>query len=212
MAKVEVFVFNPFQENTFLIHDDSKECVIIDPGCYDSQEYENLEKFISSNELKPVKIINTHCHVDHIIGNGLLKKQFQIPIMAHEEEVPLNENAVEMAGMIGLAIEKPPAIDIYLKDGEEVVFGQTALQVLHVPGHSPGGIALYNREEGFVIAGDALFNGSIGRTDLPGGDYNTLIHNIQTKLIPLPCETKVYPGHGPATTILSEKQNNTFLI
>lgn len=211
MTKIHTFSFNPFQENTYLLADETGECIVIDPGCYFEEEKTALTDFIETNNYRLTKIVNTHCHVDHILGNAFLVNKYKIPFEAHKGDEFLLENAVEHGKMFGFDVEQPPAINNYLEENQQITFGNTILKVLHVPGHSPGHIALYCEDQQFVITGDALFNGSIGRTDLPGGDYDTLINSIKTKLLTLKDAVVVYPGHGPETTIEKEKRTNPFL-
>jgi hydroxyacylglutathione hydrolase len=211
MISIEKFIFNDFQVNTFVLSDESGECLIVDPGCFTAEEQESLKEYIEKKQLKPGKIINTHCHIDHILGNAYISENFSIAIAAHREEQQLLENAIEFGQFFGFTIDTPPAVNEYIKDGDIIKFGVSQLRVLHVPGHSRGSIALYCEEQKFIIAGDVLFNGSIGRTDLPGGDYNTLINSIRKKILTLPVEVTVYPGHGPFTTIKHEIDTNPFL-
>jgi hydroxyacylglutathione hydrolase len=211
MIRVQRFVFNPFQENSFLLFDDTGECILVDMGSYTVEEKRKVLHFIESNRLKPVMIVNTHGHVDHILGNSFFSNKFKIKSAAHSLDDFLLENAVETGRMFGLEVEQPPGTDIYLQEGIDLSFGDSFLEVFHIPGHSPGSIALYSKDDSFVIVGDVLFNGSIGRTDLPGGDYDTLIGSIREKLLTLPDDVRVYSGHGPETTIGEERQNNPFL-
>lgn len=210
MIKVQKFVFNPFQENSFLLYDDSDEAIFVDMGSYTVEEKREVICFIENNRLNPVMIVNTHCHVDHLLGNSFFKNKFRSPVAAHKADEFMLENAVEHGSMFGFEVEEPPGIDKYLREGEKLLFGNSSLDILHVPGHSPGSVALYSIEDNFVIAGDALFRGGIGRTDLPGGDYQTLIDSIRQKLFVLPPETLVYCGHGPETTIGEEISTNPF--
>jgi glyoxylase-like metal-dependent hydrolase (beta-lactamase superfamily II) len=209
MVIVKVFCFNAFSENTFLIEVNSK-CIIIDPGCYDQEEYEMLKKYISVNNLQPQSIINTHCHIDHILGIDHLKDHFKIPFYISKKEQPVLQSAKLIAPAYGFHHFNEPAPDGFLEEGEEVTLEESRWQVLGVPGHSPGHIALYNKESKICLAGDVLFLHSIGRTDLPGGDYETLLRSIRSKLFTLPDDVVVYPGHGPETTIAEEKYNNPF--
>ncbi len=211
MIKVQKFVVNPFQENSFLLYDETGECIFVDMGSYTVEEKKEVLYFIENNKLKPVRIVNTHCHVDHLLGNSFFKNKYKVPVAAHAGDESLIANAVEHGLMFGFEVEEPPGIDEYLEEGKPLVFGNSALEILHVPGHSPGSIALYSAEDKFVIAGDALFNGSIGRTDLPGGNYDTLISSIREKLMTLPEDVKVYCGHGPETTIGEENRTNPFI-
>ncbi len=211
MVHVVSFTFNPFQENTFLLFDDTKECLIIDPGCYTASEKETLTNYISKNGLKPVRLINTHCHIDHIFGNSFIASQYNLPLEIHEGELGVLNAAPQLAGLFGVTVEPSPQPGRYIQEGEVITFGQSRLEALFTPGHSPASISFYCRSDQFVIAGDVLFQGSIGRTDLPGGNFDTLIASIHEKLVPLGDAVVVYPGHGPRTTIGYEKVHNPFL-
>ena len=208
---IKTFTVNGFAVNSFVLYDDSGECLIIDPGFYEQKEKDSLLKFISENELKPIKVLNTHCHVDHILGNRFVCEQFQIPLSAHEEDEFLLNRASQMGEIFGFKGVSSPPIDDYLKQGDTVRSGNSEIEVIHTPGHSPGSVSFYNKHDGFIIAGDVLFAGSIGRTDLPKGNYKTLISSIVDKLLILPAETTVFPGHGPSTTIRHEYDTNPFL-
>ena len=211
MISIKKFIFNDFQVNTFILSDETKECLIIDPGCFSREEKDELLDYCYNNKLKPVKIVNTHCHVDHILGNAFIFNNFNIPAAAHKDEQHLLNGVVEHGQVFGFKVENPPGIDEYLEDNSIVKFGKSQLNVLHVPGHSRGSIALYSPDQKFIIAGDVLFYGSIGRTDLPGGDYDTLINSIKTKILTLPGDVIVYAGHGPSTTVKAEINTNPFL-
>ena len=210
MVQIKIFVFNSFQENTFLLYDETNECVIIDAGCNEEREYEKIDDFIEENNLTLKSIINTHCHIDHIMGNAYLVERYNVPSIAHKEDMPLLERSKDMAMAFGLNVQEPPVPNQFVNEGDEIKFGNTALFVKHVPGHSPGSIVLYNEKDNFVIVGDVLFNGGIGRTDLPGGDYDTLISSINEKLFSLNGDVVVYPGHGESTTIANEMNSNPF--
>jgi glyoxylase-like metal-dependent hydrolase (beta-lactamase superfamily II) len=212
MIHLHQFIFNDFQENTYVIWDETNECVIIDAGCYYENERNDLKKFIEGKNLKPVLLLNTHCHLDHVFGNKWVKETFQIPYYAHTDDLFLLHGMMTTARLYGFQIDLSPDPDHSLTEGEEVKFGNSSLKVLHTPGHSPGSVSLYSESNGFVIGGDVLFNGSIGRVDLPGGNYETLMQNITTKLLTLPEETKVYSGHGTVTTIGAEKRMNPFVL
>jgi len=209
MVTIRVFCFNAFSENTFLIESNSK-CVIVDPGCYESFEYQELTRYIEEHELTPQSIINTHCHIDHILGVDYLKQHFDIPFKIGKNELPVLQSAKLMASVYGFDLFTEPSQDGFLSEGEEIVVGDSLWKVLDVPGHSPGHIALYEENSKLCIAGDVLFLNSIGRTDLPGGDYDTLISSIRNNLFNLPDDVVVYPGHGPETTIGEEKVNNPY--
>lgn len=212
MSKIAKFTFNPFQENTYIIYDKSNECIIIDPGCSNDRENAELSDFIGHNELKPVKLINTHCHIDHVLGNLFISEKYNLELGIHKEELQVLNAVPEYGKMLGLNPTTQKAPDYYIEKGEKIKFGNdTLLEVLYTPGHSPGEICLYNKEDNYVIAGDVLFFQSIGRTDLPGGDYNTLIESIKSELLTLPDSTIVYCGHGPDTIIGREKMSNPFL-
>jgi glyoxylase-like metal-dependent hydrolase (beta-lactamase superfamily II) len=204
--------FSPIDVNTYIVTDDSGECCIIDCGCYDIKEFAKLEKFIEDRNLKPVLLLNTHCHLDHVFGNRFILEKYGLGTLCSLEEELNREGAVKHAVMFGLAMEAPPVPAAFLKEGQKVTFGSTDLLVLNVPGHSRGSLAFYNAESKTVFTGDALFAGSIGRTDLPGGDYETLIESIRTRLFTLPGDTIVYPGHGERTTIKKEIESNPFFI
>lgn len=211
MIKVKALVFNPFQENTYLLSDETNECIIMDAGCYTDQEFDLLVNYLQKNGLKPVKLVNTHCHVDHVLGIRKLIEKYNIPFEAHPDEDQIISEAVTHGRVFGFNVVQPPFPTKYLREGDEVKFGNSSLKVLEAPGHSPGSIALYSPESNFVVTGDVLFKGSIGRTDLTGGDYDQLISNIYKKLLSLDHSTVVYPGHGPATTIGEEIMTNPFL-
>jgi hydroxyacylglutathione hydrolase len=212
MIKLEKLTFNPFQENTYLLYDETGECLIIDPGCMDLQEQQRLASTIMAKQLKPVMLIHTHLHLDHVFGSKFVANNWELPVLAHKADeffIPITK---EYALKFGIQVnENPPALTGYLSEGDEVGFGKSSVKVIHVPGHSPGGVCFYAAEEKILVAGDILFAGSVGRTDLAMGDYDALIDNIKAKLLILPDDTVVYPGHGPSTTIGQEKLSNGFL-
>lgn len=211
MLSVKSFTFNPVQENTYLVYNEEKDCCIIDPGCYFPEEEQRLADAIRQDGLRPVLLLNTHCHFDHIFGNRFVAETWGLQPHLHEKEMPVLERAEQsaMAWQIPFTSYQGPVTT--LREGETIRLGEEEFLVLFTPGHSPGSVSFYSASSGLVIAGDVLFNRSIGRTDLPGGDYETLIRSIHTQLLTLPDETKVYPGHGPITTIGFEKMNNPFL-
>ncbi len=211
MIQIETFTFNPFQENTYLLHDETKECIIIDPGCYDTNEQNQLVQFIEQNDLNPVKLLNTHCHLDHIFGNSFIMSKYNLELIIHKADLPVLESAPMSASMYGVALAPSPQPSSFLEGGDVFSFGNSILDVLFTPGHSPGSICFHNKDQKFLIGGDVLFLQSIGRTDLPGGDHNTLIQSIKTKLFPLDDDTVIHPGHGPETNIGFEKANNPFV-
>ena len=210
--KLKSFTFNQFYENTFIVSDSTNDCIIIDPGCYSNDEKNILKKYIEENNLNPVKLINTHCHIDHILGNKFVAKTWGVNLETHQNDIELLENSAEIARLYGfIDYEKSPSTTQFLNEGDTVEFGNSKLKILYTPGHAPGHISLYSKEEKFIISGDVLFKSSIGRTDLPGGDFNVLIESIKTKILCLDDDTVVYCGHGPATTVGFERENNPFL-
>ena len=209
---IKIFTFNQFFENTFIISDATNECIIIDPGCYDKNEKQILQNYILSNNLVPTKLINTHCHIDHILGNNFVSKTWDLELEIHHKDIDLLKNSKDIADLYGfINYEKSPITNKFLVEGDIIEFGKSNLEVLFTPGHSPGHISLYSKNENFIISGDVLFNNSIGRTDLPGGNYNTLIDTIKSKFLCLDDSTVVYCGHGPSTTVGKERINNPFL-
>jgi hydroxyacylglutathione hydrolase len=209
---VKTFTFNPFQENTYLVYDDTKEAIVIDCGCILDYEKKTFKQYIIDNELNIVKVINTHLHLDHQFGNKFLNDTYNIAPLAHIEDEFLLDNVKSQGAMFGIPVkEDAQTLGGYIEDNQTFTFGETSFVALHVPGHSPGSVAIYFEKENAVFVGDVLFKGSIGRTDLPKGDYATLIRSIQNKLLPLPDSTVVYSGHGPTTTIGEEKVNNPYL-
>lgn len=211
--KVAVFQFQLFGINTYVVIDPAtKCCAVVDPGMLGKEEEEAMTNFIDRNGLKPTHVINTHLHIDHAAGNSFLTSHYDIPVLASKNDEQLGERMRQQAAMFGIS-ENFENVEIteYLKEGDVIRIGEGELEVLEVPGHSRGSIALYDRNDGFVIVGDALFQGSIGRTDLPGGDHWQLIRSIKDKLLKLPENTIVYSGHGPSTTIGAEKAGNPFL-
>lgn len=210
--KVVKFEFSLFGINTYVVYDPAtNKCAIIDPGMINAEEEQAMIRFVEKNGLEVTHIINTHLHIDHAAGNKFAAETFKAPVLAHKSDEQLGERMWMQAAAFGIA-EKIDNVSItsYLVDGEKIRIGNGELEVIHVPGHSKGSIALYDREGGYVIAGDALFAGSIGRTDLPGGDMNELLTSIRERLFTLPDETIVYSGHGPATKIGLEKTSNPF--
>ena len=204
------FVFSPIEVNTYILSDNSGKCAVIDCGCYEKAEFEKLSRFLDNKSLEPVLLLNTHCHLDHIFGNKMFLEKYNIGTYCHGNEETNRRDSIIHADIFRLKMEIPPEPAGLLKDGEIVTFGTTELKVLFVPGHSSGSLAFYCEKEGVVFTGDALFAGSIGRTDLSGGNYDMLIHSIKTKLFVLPPATIVYPGHGESTTIEREIKTNPY--
>lgn len=210
MLKIESFTFNAFQENTFVVSDQTNECIIIDPGCYEKSEGDTLIDYIKDEALKVTAIINTHCHIDHVLGNYRMKEVFKTKLWINRIEEPFLRAVKSYASNYGFNQYQETSPDGFIDEKEFVKVGTHELEVLFVPGHSPGHIALYNEQEKILLAGDVLFRNSIGRTDLPGGDHDTLIRSIQHNLFQLPDDVTVYCGHGPETTIGYEKKNNPY--
>lgn len=205
------FVFNPFQENTYLIWDNDKNCAIIDPGCSDDYERKELTEFIESEGLKPIKLLNTHCHIDHVLGNKFLAEKYNLGLEMHELDLPVLNAVPNYGATFGFETGEMLKPSKFLAEEEVVNVGSIELEVLFVPGHSPGSICFYHKPTKQVISGDALFYGSIGRTDLPGGNHNQLIEAIKSELLTLPEDVQVHSGHGPSTNIGFEKVHNPFL-
>ena len=201
-----------FPVNCYVLWDDTKEAVVIDPGCFYEEEKQALKKFILTNELNVKHLLNTHLHLDHIFGNPFMLKEFGLSAEANKADEYWIDEAPKQSRMFGFQLqEEPVPLGKYLHDGDIITFGHTKLEAIHVPGHSPGSVAFYNKKNGFAIVGDALFAGSIGRTDLWGGNQEVLVAAIHDKLLSLPDETVIYPGHGPETRVIDEKFNNPYL-
>lgn len=211
MATVQSFNNNPYQENTYIVYDETGECAIIDPGMYTAEEQNVVVNYITDNHLKPVLLLNTHCHIDHVLGNKFVFDQYGLKPKFHAGELPVLEAVIAYAPMMGIRYEPSPSPDEYLPETGNIKFGNTYLTLIFAPGHSPAHLCFYEQHTNILIGGDVLFKNSIGRTDLPGGNFNQLVDNIEQKLFTLPDDCTVYPGHGPETTIGYEKQTNPFL-
>ncbi len=212
MIEIKKFVFNPFQENTYVVWDSiTKETVIVDPGCSNNIEEEQLNSFISDQNLSVKYLISTHCHIDHVLGNLFVKDKYQCKYYAPELDIPLLDRLIDQASMFGVKANKSPLPDLYITEDLELSVGESKFNFLFTPGHTPGEYCIIFHKEKICISGDVLFLEGIGRTDLWGGDYTTLINSIEEKLFLLNDETIVYPGHGDETTIGHEKKNNPFL-
>jgi len=211
MIAIKQFVFNPFQENTYVLYQPQGEAIVVDAGCSTESEFQELLDFVHSQNLTVKCLINTHCHIDHILGIDKLKKQFGVKAFAHIDDFPLLQMAPAHAMMFWLYLETVPAIDETLSHGDMIELNGDSIKVIHTPGHSRGGLCFYAEQERFILTGDTLFNLSIGRTDLAGGNYETLIKSIREQLMVLPDDVIVYPGHGNSTTIGIEKASNPFL-
>ena len=211
--KVIKFTFNPFQENTYLLVADNNDAIVVDPGMFTPEEHKIFDDYILDNNINLIKIVNTHGHIDHVFGVFDVKEKYNIPFYMHKEDEFLLERAFAQAEMFGIPMKQHvPLPDEHIKEGDEVTFGNVSLDVIEAPGHSPGHVVLYNKDTNSLINGDVLFDGSYGRVDLPGGEYNTLKNSITNKLFQLPDETVVYTGHGGETTIGKEKVTNPILM
>jgi len=211
MITIKKFTFNDFQVNTYLLYDETKECIIVDAGNYNKHEDEDLSQFITEEGLKPVCLVNTHCHIDHILGSAFVEKTYGLGISMHKDGKMFIDNAINQANAYGFNLKEVAKVTGFLNEGDKIKFGNSEVEVLSTPGHADGSICLVNHKQEFVITGDVLFYESIGRTDLPTGDYNVLKENIFSKLFSLKGSYIVYPGHGPSTSIGHEEMNNPFL-
>jgi len=208
--QVKVFTFNPFQENTYLLYDETGEAVIIDPGCYEAHEQAALVDFVEQNNLKVVALWNTHCHVDHVLGNAFVKEKFGVKLHIHPEGESVLKSVENYAPAYGFVKYHPTEADEFFAEGDTMTFGNQRLKVLFTPGHCPGHVVFYHEESAQCINGDVLFHEGIGRVDLPGGNASLLLERIKSQLFTLPEETVVHCGHGPSTTIGHEKENNPY--
>ena len=210
---IEVFPFNPFQENTYVISDDNKNCVIIDPGCYEREEEQTLLAYINDNGLTPLALLNTHAHIDHVLGNSYIIEKFKLDYYLHTDDIATLNAVPNYAHAYGFqGYKTSPQPTHILKGGEKLKFGEIEFDVLFTPGHAPGHVVFYNAQNKFVINGDVLFKGSYGRVDLPGGSMEVLKKTIAEIMFQLPEDTTVFCGHGPSTTIGAEKRTNYILM
>jgi len=210
--EIKTFTFNQFLENTIVVSDSTNECIIIDPGCYNDEEKKILENYITKNNLNPVKLINTHCHIDHILGNNFVSRNWGIDLEINEKDLDLLNNADQIAKIYGFTnYERSPMPKKFINEDDIINFGISELKVIFTPGHAPGHVSLYSEKDSLIISGDVIFQNSIGRTDLPGGDFNTLINSIKNKILSLDDNVIIYCGHGPNTTVGNERRKNPFL-
>lgn len=212
MIQIQSFVCNPYQENTYVLFDESKECVIIDPGVYSANEQNALTQFITAKGLNPVRLLNTHCHIDHVLGNHFVHSSYGLLPEFHEKELELLNAIPAYAPQMGIQYELSPLPKTYLKESGQIKFGNSELELIFAPGHAPGHLCFYSKADNFLIGGDVLFYQSIGRTDLPGGNHQQLLDSIRHQLFSLPGDCTVYPGHGPTTKIEFEQMHNPFLV
>lgn len=211
MLYIKSFTFNPYQENTYLLYNDNGHCAIIDPGMYGQSEEDLLRSFIDENNLKPELLLNTHCHVDHVLGNKFIHETYGLIAKFHEGEIPVLIEVQNYAPQMGFRYDPAPIGEEFLTENDSIQIGEDILTIIYAPGHSPAHLCFYSETQGFLIGGDVLFKNSIGRTDLPGGNHQQLLDNIKHKLYTLPDDTIVFTGHGPATTIGEEKRTNPFV-
>ena len=213
MLNTHSFTFNPFAENMYLVWDASNACVIIDPGCYERHEREELDNFISKNNLKVELILNTHCHIDHILGNAYLKQKYEVPLMYPEAELENIQAALTYSSLFGINPDPSPEADEFVVAGKDIKWGDgNIFKVLFTPGHSAGHMSFFHEADKLLFSGDVLFQNSIGRTDLPGGDMKTLMTSIKEVLLPLGDDVRVFPGHMGETTLGHERKNNQFIL
>jgi len=211
MITIQQFTFNPYQENTYVLYDETGECVIIDPGMHNGPEQNALVSWIKETRLKPVLLLNTHCHIDHVFGNRFVFDQWGLKPQFHKGELPVLQAVPAYAPQMGMSYELSPEPEVYLGETGTVVFGNSELELIFAPGHSPAHLCFYAKDDNFLIGGDVLFYSSIGRTDLPGGNHQQLLNSIRENIFVLPDSVEVYPGHGQSTTIGFEKKHNPFL-
>lgn len=212
MISLKKFTFNPYQENTYVLYDESKACIIIDPGMYDGAEQNELVAFVKEKQLKPERLLNTHCHIDHVLGNKFVFDHWGLKPEFHQGELYILQAVAGYAPQMGMHYELSPEPTQFLPESGTIHFGESSLDLIFAPGHSPAHLCFYAKEENFLIGGDVLFYRSIGRTDLPGGNHQQLIRSIKENLFQLPDDCEVFPGHGSSTTIGFEKQHNPFLV
>ncbi|CDN32302.1 Hydroxyacylglutathione hydrolase [Mucinivorans hirudinis] len=210
MIKIATLTFNPFGENSYVIYDEKGECLIVDAGCYTENEQRTLKNFIEKNGLKPVMALNTHAHIDHVCGVEFVKREWSIPFALHRDDRAIMEMVPLYASSMGFNISSVPTIEIDLAEQAEIKLGETLVRIIHTPGHTPGGVCIHLPSENILITGDTLFRESIGRTDLPGGDYEQLMNSILEKIVSLG-DCDFFPGHGGKSTIAHELMFNPFI-
>lgn len=211
MISIATFTVNEFQENMYILYDETKECVIIDPGCYKPSEQREVVNFLEANGLKPVKLLNTHCHIDHVLGNLFIAEKYKLALYMHEGELFTYNDTARWTALLGIPPLEIPEAKVFITEKDTILFGNSELKIEFTPGHSIASISFYNLNQKFAIVGDVLFQESIGRTDLPGGNQEVLLQSIRTKLFAWPDDTRIYSGHGDPTTIGHEKKYNPFL-
>lgn len=211
MFSIQTFTFNPYQENTYVLYNGSGQCIIVDPGMYTNEEKSEFLDFLTERQLTPTILLNTHCHIDHVLGNNFIYEEFGLLAQFHEGEIPVLIAVQNYAPQYGFHYHPAPIAETFLTETDSIALGDDILRIILAPGHSPASICFYSQQQNFLIGGDVLFKNSIGRTDLPGGNHQQLLESIRKNIYTLPDNTTVYPGHGPTTMIGLEKQNNPFV-
>ncbi|QIH36839.1 MBL fold metallo-hydrolase [Sphingobacterium sp. DR205] len=211
MLTIGTFTFNPYQENTYVLYNEQRNAIIIDPGMYGEKEQTEFLTFVDQHNLSPQSLLNTHCHIDHVLGNYFIHERFGLLPKFHEGELSILVAVQNYAPQMGFRYDISPIGEAFLNDGDSIRLDNDELEVILAPGHSPAHICFYSAAQKFLIGGDVLFRNSIGRTDLPGGNHQQLLDSIKQRLYTLPDDTVVYPGHGPSTTIGFEKNSNPFI-
>jgi len=212
MLTIQTFCFNAFQENTYVLYNEQKEAIIIDPGCYLKNEQAILAEFISDNNLTPMLLLNTHCHLDHVFGNNFVSEKYNLTAHFHKNEQPVIDRLPEGGARWGVPCEPYKGLVKYIEHNEIIVFGKDQFRALLTPGHSPGSLCFYHEKQDFMLGGDLIFKDGVGRTDLPGCNPLDLISSISTQILPLPDTLTIYSGHGPATTLGREKKSNPYIL
>ena len=211
MLTIQSFCFNAFQENTYILYNEKKEAIIVDPGCYTQEEEKTLSDFISKNELKPTLLFNTHCHLDHVFGNNFISETYALKVLLHANEQVVLDRLPEAAAKYGIPVEAYNGAIQYIQDQEIITFGKDEFKVLLTPGHSPGSVCFYHIKQDFILGGDLIFKDSVGRTDFPGCNPQDLIKSIRNQILPLPDSLSIYSGHGPVTQLGRERKMNPYI-
>jgi len=211
MLSIHSFCFNPFQENTYILYNEQKEAIIIDPGMYTQEDYDQFDHFIKTSGLQPTLLLNTHCHLDHVFGNNYISEHYQLKAHFHSNEQVVLDRLPEASAKWGIPANAYKGPVQYIEDNSKIPFGKDQLKVLLTPGHSPGSVCFYIEAQDILIGGDLVFMDGVGRTDLPGSNPLDLIKSIKNKILPLPDQTKIYSGHGPATSLHRERIHNPYL-
>lgn len=211
MIKIATLTMNPFGENTYVLYADNGDCVIVDAGCYTKGEQDRLATFIAQNSLTPTLALNTHAHIDHVCGVEWLKNTYGVPFALHAADMPVLESVVTYGEAVGIVVRSVPAVDRYIASGDLIDLGGEKLRIIHTPGHTAGGVSIYIESQKMLLTGDTLFRESIGRTDLPTGDYEQLMQSIIENILPLGSDVTFFPGHGAHSTLGHEVERNPFV-